>query len=79
MPAPPPLLLIRPRSTHTGRWNETYSPRRCGLRDDRGVLRRLRGAAPWGVEIPPLPGTIVFHLVIEGELVLDVAGEIDDG
>jgi AraC-like DNA-binding protein len=32
-------------------------------------------AAPWGIEIPPLPGTIVFHLVTEGELVLDVAGE----
>jgi AraC-like DNA-binding protein len=31
-------------------------------------------AAPWGVEIPPLPGTIVFHLVTEGELVLDVDG-----
>ena len=32
-------------------------------------------AAPWGIEIPPLPGTIVFHLVTEGELVLDVDGE----
>jgi AraC-like DNA-binding protein len=32
-------------------------------------------AAPWGVEIPPLPGTIVFHLVTEGALVLDVDGE----
>lgn len=32
-------------------------------------------AAPWGVAIPPLPGTIVFHLVTEGELVLDVDGQ----
>ena len=31
--------------------------------------------APWGIEIPPLPGTIVFHLVTEGELELDVDGE----
>ena len=32
-------------------------------------------AAPWGIEIPPLPGTIVFHLVTDGGLVLDVDGE----
>ncbi|GAA5119621.1 AraC family transcriptional regulator [Alloalcanivorax gelatiniphagus] len=32
-------------------------------------------AAPWGIEIPPLPGTVVFHLVTEGELVLEVDGE----
>lgn len=31
--------------------------------------------APWGIEIPPLPGMIVFHLVTEGELVLVVDGE----
>ncbi|MFC7494002.1 MULTISPECIES: AraC family transcriptional regulator [unclassified Nocardioides] len=31
--------------------------------------------APWGIEIPPLPGTIVFHLVTDGELVLEVDGE----
>lgn len=31
--------------------------------------------APWGVAIPPLPGTIVFHLVTEGALVLEVDGE----
>lgn len=31
-------------------------------------------AAPWGIEIPPLPGTVVFHLVTEGELVLEAAG-----
>jgi len=31
-------------------------------------------SAPWGIEIPPMPGTIVFHLVTRGELVLDVDG-----
>ncbi|CUR61961.1 Transcriptional regulator, AraC family [metagenome] len=31
--------------------------------------------APWGVEIPPLPGTVVFHLVTAGTLELDVDGE----
>ncbi|WP_374457652.1 AraC family transcriptional regulator [Nocardioides sp.] len=31
--------------------------------------------APWGVEIPPLPGTVVFHLVTEGAMVLEVDGE----
>ena len=31
-------------------------------------------AAPWGIAIPPLPGTIVFHLVTEGALVLEVDG-----
>jgi AraC-like DNA-binding protein len=31
--------------------------------------------APWGIEIPPLPGTVVFHLVTAGELVLEVDGE----
>jgi AraC-like DNA-binding protein len=30
--------------------------------------------APWGMEIPPMPGTVVFHLVTAGELVLDVDG-----
>ena len=30
--------------------------------------------APWGIEIPPMPGTVVFHLVTEGQLVLDVDG-----
>ena len=30
--------------------------------------------APWGIEIPPLPGTVVFHLVTEGDLVLEAAG-----
>ncbi|QBR92969.1 AraC family transcriptional regulator [Nocardioides euryhalodurans] len=32
-------------------------------------------AAPWGIALPPMPGTIVFHLVTDGELVLDVDGE----
>ncbi|MBA2952493.1 helix-turn-helix domain-containing protein [Nocardioides sp. MAH-18] len=32
-------------------------------------------SAPWGIAIPPLPGTVVFHLVTAGELVLQVDGE----
>ena len=31
--------------------------------------------APWGIEIPQLPGTVVFHLVTAGELVLEVDGQ----
>lgn len=31
--------------------------------------------APWGIEIPALPDTVVFHLVTAGELVLEVDGE----
>ena len=31
-------------------------------------------AAPWGIAIPPMPGTVVFHLVTSGALVLDVGG-----
>ncbi|HEX6150216.1 AraC family transcriptional regulator [Nocardioides sp.] len=32
-------------------------------------------AAPWGIEMPAMPGTLVFHLVTRGELVLEVEGE----
>jgi AraC-like DNA-binding protein len=32
-------------------------------------------SAPWGIAMPPMPGTMVFHLVTRGELVLDVDGE----
>ena len=32
-------------------------------------------AAPWGIEMPSMPGTLVFHLVTRGELVLEVEGE----
>lgn len=32
--------------------------------------------APWGIAMPPLPGTVVFHLVTSGELVLEVDGEV---
>ncbi|SED22401.1 AraC-type DNA-binding protein [Nocardioides exalbidus] len=31
--------------------------------------------APWGMEIPALPGTVVFHLVTAGEMVLEVGDE----
>jgi len=32
-------------------------------------------AAPWGIEMPPMPGTLIFHLVTRGELVLEVDGD----
>lgn len=31
--------------------------------------------APWGIEIPPMPGTVIFHMVTLGDLVLEVDGE----
>lgn len=31
-------------------------------------------AAPWGIAIPPMPGTVVFHLVTRGALVVEVDG-----
>ncbi|WP_435741727.1 AraC family transcriptional regulator [Nocardioides sp. SYSU DS0663] len=31
-------------------------------------------AAPWGIDVPPLPGTVVFHLVTRGEAVVEVDG-----
>lgn len=31
--------------------------------------------APWGIDMPPMPGTVLFHLVATGDAVLDVAGE----
>jgi AraC-like DNA-binding protein len=31
-------------------------------------------AAPWGITMPPMPGTMVFHLLTRGEAVLDVDG-----
>ena len=39
-------------------------------------------AAPWGIEMPPLPGTMMFHLVIRGRMVIklaDVAAEVVPG
>ncbi|MEQ6901899.1 AraC family transcriptional regulator [Nocardioides sp. YIM 152588] len=32
-------------------------------------------AAPWGIDMPPMPGILVFHLVTRGGLVLEVDGE----
>ncbi len=32
-------------------------------------------SAPWGVDIPPMPGTMVFHLLTRGAAVIEVAGE----
>lgn len=31
-------------------------------------------AAPWGIALPPMPGTMVFHLLTLGEAVIDVDG-----
>jgi AraC-like DNA-binding protein len=32
-------------------------------------------AAPWGIAMPPLPGTMVFHLLTHGAAVIEVEGE----
>jgi AraC-like DNA-binding protein len=32
-------------------------------------------AAPWGIDLPPMPGTVLFHLVATGGAVLEVDGE----
>ena len=32
-------------------------------------------AAPWGIDIPPMPGTMIFHLLTRGSAVIEVAGE----
>ena len=31
--------------------------------------------APWGIDLPPMPGTVMFHLVAAGSAVLEVDGE----
>ncbi|MCX5041898.1 AraC family transcriptional regulator [Aldersonia sp. NBC_00410] len=31
--------------------------------------------APWGIEMPPMPGTLIFHLLTEGSAVVLVDGE----
>jgi len=31
-------------------------------------------AAPWGVAMPPMPGTMIFHLLTYGEAVIEVEG-----
>ncbi|MBJ7355999.1 AraC family transcriptional regulator [Nocardioides sp.] len=33
-------------------------------------------AAPWGIGIPPMPGTMIFHLVTRGAAVIEVAGQL---
>jgi len=35
-------------------------------------------AAPWGIEMPPLPGTIVFHLVTRGRMVCTVGDTVTE-
>lgn len=32
-------------------------------------------AAPWGIGIPPMPGTMIFHLLTRGSAVIEVGGE----
>ncbi|WP_221927836.1 cupin domain-containing protein [Isoptericola variabilis] len=34
-----------------------------------------RFAAPWGIAMPALPGVLLFHLLLEGEAVVEVEGE----
>jgi AraC-like DNA-binding protein len=34
-------------------------------------------AAPWGIAMPPMPGTMIFHLLTSGEAVVEVDGAWD--
>lgn len=34
-------------------------------------------AAPWGITMPPMPGTMIFHLLTRGEAVVEVDGTRD--
>ncbi|MFE6970007.1 AraC family transcriptional regulator [Isoptericola sp. NPDC057653] len=37
-----------------------------------------RFSEPWGLALPPLPGTTMFHLLLDGRAVVDVEGEHHD-
>lgn len=42
------------------------------LRMDGAFYSRGEFSAPWAIELPPLPGTLMFHVVTSGECVLVV-------
>ena len=39
---------------------------------------RAEGSAPWGVEMPALPGCMSFHVVVEGGCRLEVDGAVHE-
>lgn len=45
------------------------------LKMDGVVYARSYLTAPWGVELPPMPGCLMFHVVTSGQCTLDVPGE----
>lgn len=45
------------------------------LRMSGVVYARSHLTAPWGVELPPMPDCLLFHVVTEGECTLDIPGE----
>lgn len=45
------------------------------LKMDGVVYARSHLTAPWGVDLPPMPGCLMFHVVTSGQCTLDVPGE----
>lgn len=42
---------------------------------DRVFLSRAELSKPWGIEIPPMPNVLLFHLVVEGEAWIQFQGK----
>lgn len=45
------------------------------LRMEGSFYCRSEYSAPWGIELPPMPGHLMFHIVTKGTCVLEVEGE----
>ncbi len=45
------------------------------LRMSSAFTCRSEMSAPWGVELPPMPGLAMFHVVTSGSCWLEIAGE----
>jgi AraC-like DNA-binding protein len=46
-----------------------------GLRMDSSLYTRSEFTAPWGLELPAMPGHVMFHAVTSGRCFLEVAGD----
>ena len=46
-----------------------------GLRMDSSLYTRSEFTAPWGLELPAMPGHVMFHAVTSGRCFLEVVGE----
>ena len=69
---------------------QDHSPQRPEVREDSGsvsvVIQHLhlqqvfctyaKLTRPWGVDIPEIPGSLMFHNVLEGECEVDVFGKV---